>query len=91
MVGQELYVFQGECDSYYFVTGSLSAQARPVAKIRFESNGFESTNIAAFAHPFGTGRTYYQFMSYEPNHPKLLELLVAATKWTAGVLPEIGG
>lgn len=90
-VGQELYVFQGESKMNFFVTGSLSAQARPVAKIRFENEGTEFTHIAAFAHPFGQGRTYYQFMSYEPNHPKLLELLVAATKWTAGALPEIGG
>jgi hypothetical protein len=30
-------------------------------------------------------------MSYEPNHPKLVDLLVAAAKWTAGVLPEVGG
>jgi hypothetical protein len=90
-VGEELYVFQGERNADFFVTGSLSAQARPVAKIRFENEGIEFTHIAAFAHPFGQGRTYYQFMSYEPNHPKLVELLVAGTKWAAGVLPEIGG
>jgi len=62
-----------------------------VAKIRFEAGGVEYTGIAAFAYPFGTGRTYYQSISYEPNHPKLIELLVAGTKWAAGVLPEIGG
>lgn len=90
-VGEELYVFQGERDVSYFATGSLSAQARPVAKIRFENEGYEFTNIAAFAHPFGKGRTYYQIMSYEANHPKLEELLVAGTKWAAGVLPEVGG
>lgn len=90
-VGEELYVFQGERNVDFFVTGSLSAQARPVAKTRFENKGIEFTHIAAFAHPFGQGRTYYQFMSYEPNHPKLVELLVAGTKWTAGVLPEVGG
>lgn len=90
-VGEELYVFQGERNIDFFVTGSLSAQARPVTKIRFENKGIEFTHIAAFAHPFGQGRTYYQFMSYEPNHPKLVELLVAGTKWTAGVLPEVGG
>lgn len=91
MVGEELYVFQGERNVDFFVTGSLSAQARPIAKIRFENKGIEFTHIAAFAHPFGKGRTYYQFMSYEPNHPKLVELLVAGTKWAAGVLPEVGG
>jgi len=90
-VGEELYVFQGERDVNYFSTGSLSAQARPVAKIRFENKGFEFTNIAAFAHAFGQGRTYYQLMSYEPNHPKLVALLVAGAKWTAEVLPEVGG
>ena len=90
-VGQELYVFQGERNVDFFVTGSLSAQALPVAKIRFENKGIEFTHVAAFAHPFGQGRTYYQFMSYEPNHPKLVELLVAGTKWAAGILPEVGG
>lgn len=90
-VGEELYVFQGESDINYFVTGSLSAQALPVAKIRFENKGNEFTNVAAFAHQFGQGRTYYQLMSYEPNHLKLVELLVAGTRWAAGVLPEVGG
>jgi hypothetical protein len=95
-VGQELYVFRGERTVNFFTTGSLSAQARPVAKIRFERKNIdrkmvECTHVAAFAHPFGQGRTYYQFMSYEPNHPKLVDLLVAAAKWTAGVLPEVSG
>jgi hypothetical protein len=90
-VGQELYVFQGERDVNYFVTGKLSAQAQPIAKIRFENKGVEFTNIAAFAYPFGQGRTYYQMISYESNHPKLVELLIAGAKWAAGVLPEIEG
>ena len=90
-VGEELYVFEGDIGVRYFAIGSLSAQARPVAKIRFEEAGTEFTGIAAFAYPFGTGRTYYQSMSYEANHPKLVELLVAGAKWAAGVLPEIGG
>lgn len=90
-VGEELYVFEGDIGIRYFVIGSLSAQARPVAKVRSEIRGTEFTGIAAFAYPFGTGRTYYQSMSYEANHPKLVELLVAGAKWAAGVLPEIGG
>lgn len=90
-VGEELYVFEGDTVARYFVIGSLSAQARPVAKTRFEIGGNEFTGIAAFAYPFGEGRTYFQSMSYEPNHPKLVELLVAGSKWTAGILPEIGG
>jgi len=90
IVGQDLYVFRGEREVSYFVTGSLSAQAQPVAKIRFEDlKGNERTHIAAFANPFGDGRVYYQYMSYEPNHPKLVELLVAGTKWAAGILPEV--
>ena len=90
IVGQDLYVFRGEREISYFATGSLSAQAQPVAKIRFEDNkGNEKTHISAFANPFGEGRVYYQYMSYEPNHPKLVELLVAGTKWAAGILPEV--
>jgi hypothetical protein len=90
-VGEELYVFEGDTGVRYFVIGSLSAQARPVAKTRFEIGENDCTGIAAFAYPFGAGRTYYQSISYEPNHPKLVELLVAGAKWAAGVLPEIGG
>jgi len=90
-VGDELYVFEGDTGIRYFQIGSLSAKARPVAKIRYEIGGEEYTGIAAFAYPFGTGRTYYQSMSYEANHPKLVELLVAGAKWAGGVLPEIGG
>lgn len=90
IVGQDLYVFRGERAISYFVTGSLSAHAQPVAKIRFEDlKGNERTHIAAFANPFGEGRVYYQYMSYEPNHPKLVELFVAGTKWAAGILPEV--
>lgn len=90
VVGQDLYVFRGEREISYFATGTLSAQAQPVAKIRFEDlKGNERTHIAAFANPFGDGRVYYQYMSYEPNHPKLVELLVAGTKWAAGILPEV--
>ena len=88
-VGQDLFVFQGTRWVGYFVTGSLSAQAQPVAKLRYEVDGSECTHIAAFANPFGEGRTYYQYMSYEPNHPELVKLLVAGTKWAAGILPEV--